>query len=421
MENKPQNIFEKLDKQSEQIEDISAKFEGINITDLYVLAKRTWDYGDFKTAQKYYNHISLLRPLDWEAPLMASLCNFSGVQDVRDIETSLPLRIDLYYATIKYLLQLDLNEEKKQDELKKCIDIIKTKLEKDKNAFYKNKDVFERGCINFIENLENSYIDFYERIKDINNSVIDELKRFTLDCFFDLVEKANYLSSSVDETKYNEYRKNATKAYNIDLDKLLLKKSKCEIGKVSLSNEDKNEIKLHGILCYEYDDKVIAQRKYRKKLIYGIIYIFISILGIISSLMINWPLLFVFIPSLLEGVLLIIKAIAQKDIINCYSFLCIKPKRTRLSSKGNIVVESKINFMYVCIVSLLFLQLFFCIFFGIYNFVKKDNVIFNVIFLISSITYWILYLLTIKKNDEYLSPLEGKYKYLYKGKYYKVD
>ena len=35
MENKPQNVFEKLDKQGEQIDDISSKLEGISINDLY--------------------------------------------------------------------------------------------------------------------------------------------------------------------------------------------------------------------------------------------------------------------------------------------------------------------------------------------------------------------------------------------------
>lgn len=56
----PQNLFEKLDKKGEQIEDISQRLEGISTNDLYVLAKRIWDYDNFQTAQKYYNHISLL-------------------------------------------------------------------------------------------------------------------------------------------------------------------------------------------------------------------------------------------------------------------------------------------------------------------------------------------------------------------------
>lgn len=60
MENMPQNLFEKLDKKGEQIEDISQRLEGISTNDLYVLAKRIWDYDNFQTAQKYYNHISLL-------------------------------------------------------------------------------------------------------------------------------------------------------------------------------------------------------------------------------------------------------------------------------------------------------------------------------------------------------------------------
>ena len=42
MENKPQNVFEKLDKQSEQIDDIASKLEDVNTNDLYALAKRAW-------------------------------------------------------------------------------------------------------------------------------------------------------------------------------------------------------------------------------------------------------------------------------------------------------------------------------------------------------------------------------------------
>ena len=65
MENNPQNVFEKLDKQGEQIEDISQRLEGISINDLYALAKRTWDCGDFQNAQKYYNNISKIGLIQW--------------------------------------------------------------------------------------------------------------------------------------------------------------------------------------------------------------------------------------------------------------------------------------------------------------------------------------------------------------------
>ena len=117
MENKPQNVFDKLDKQGEQIEDISQRLEGISIEDLYALAKRTWDYEDYQTAQKYYNHISLLRPLDWEAPLYASLCNARGRHDFYYWSDTLPAMSKVYLATIDYILNLNFDNSKKENEL----------------------------------------------------------------------------------------------------------------------------------------------------------------------------------------------------------------------------------------------------------------------------------------------------------------
>ena len=47
------NLFEKLNKQSETIDQVAEKLDGVSITDLYALAKRTWDYRDYEMAQKY--------------------------------------------------------------------------------------------------------------------------------------------------------------------------------------------------------------------------------------------------------------------------------------------------------------------------------------------------------------------------------
>lgn len=133
MENKPQNLFEKLDKQEEKIEDLSSKLDGISINDLYALAKRTWDYGDYQTAQKYYNHISLLKPLDWEAPLYASLCNFKGYHDMF-FWTKVPEQVEkIIISTIEYINKLDLDNNKKEEEMSKCIEIIKKEIQSTKN------------------------------------------------------------------------------------------------------------------------------------------------------------------------------------------------------------------------------------------------------------------------------------------------
>ena len=107
MENKSQSVFEKLDNQDKKIEEISSRLEGISINDLYALAKRTWEYGDFQTAQKYYNHISFLRPLDWEAPLYASLCNFHGFHEMF-FWVKVPEQIEkIIVSTIEYINNLD--------------------------------------------------------------------------------------------------------------------------------------------------------------------------------------------------------------------------------------------------------------------------------------------------------------------------
>ena len=97
----------------EKIDDISSKLEGISIEDLYVLVKRTWDYDDYQTVQKYYNYISLLRPLDWKAPLYASLCNFRGSHQVDFWEYGLNQASKVLISTINYINNLNKSIDEK--------------------------------------------------------------------------------------------------------------------------------------------------------------------------------------------------------------------------------------------------------------------------------------------------------------------
>lgn len=158
MENKPQNVFEKLDKQGEQIEDISQRLEGISINDLYALAKRTWDYGDFQTAQKYYNHISLLKPLDWEAPLYASLCNFKGYHDMFFWTKTPEQTKKIIISTIKYINNLELDIDKKESEMSKCIEIIEDNMLKTKDHYFKYKKEYDDTDSDYIYVLEEYFL-----------------------------------------------------------------------------------------------------------------------------------------------------------------------------------------------------------------------------------------------------------------------
>ena len=174
MENKPQNVFEKLDKQGKQIDDLSSKLEGISINDLYALAKRTWDYGDFQTAQKYYNHISLLKPLDWEAPLYASLCNFKGYHNMF-FWTKVPEQVEKkIVSTIKYINNLELDSDKKEKEMSKCVEIIKDEMLKTKEHYFKYKKEYDDADSDYVYILQEYFINVYNDIKDI------ELKAFKI-------------------------------------------------------------------------------------------------------------------------------------------------------------------------------------------------------------------------------------------------
>ena len=143
MVDKPNSVFEKLDEQSDKISDISEKLEGVSVNDLYALAKRTWDYRDYKTAQKYYNHISLLRPLEWEAPLYASLCNFHGYHDMIFWSKTLEQLTPIFVSTMEYINNLDLPEEEKEREFNTCVDIIKKEIKSIDDHYYKYKKEYD--------------------------------------------------------------------------------------------------------------------------------------------------------------------------------------------------------------------------------------------------------------------------------------
>lgn len=174
MENKSQSVFEKLDKQSEQLEAISQKIDGISINDLHALAKRTWDYGDYQTAQKYYNYISLLNPLDWEASLYASLCNFKGYHNMNFWVNAPKQEEKIIVSTIKYINSLKLDDNKKEDEMARCIEIVKKKMIETKNHYFEFKDNYNKIDSDYIFVLEEYFFDVYSAIKEINLKAIKE-------------------------------------------------------------------------------------------------------------------------------------------------------------------------------------------------------------------------------------------------------
>lgn len=422
MENKPQNVFEKLDKQGEQVEDISKKLEGVSVNDLYALAKRTWDYGDFQTAQKYYNHISLLRPLDWEAPLYASLCNFRGYHNL-DFWKNVNEQLEkIYISTIKYIYSLDLEETKKNEEIAKCLEIIKKEIISLKNMYFDYKDQLDDECSNYIYTLQNSILSIYLTLKDIK---INQSHEFSIDfsnILLDLISKTNKVSSKITKENLNELIGNNEENIKIDYEAIC---KMCNSNNLinSLSNEEIKEIKLKGTMYFEYDDKVISKRIFLKNLIFGIVLIAFSIIGIVCCIISNLVYCLAFIFPLLYGFVLTLRAFLFKDKIKCSSYLSVKRIKNRLSSNGTIVTEDKFNPINIILNIIMYLQLFISTIFCIALIIQYTehnsggiiNIIIAVILIVSALLYFIS---TLKNNNSYISTIDGKFLYKYKEKIY---
>lgn len=423
MENKPQNVFEKLDKQGEQIEDISQRLEGISINDLYALAKRTWDYGDHQTAQKYYNHISLLKPLDWEAPLYASLCNFKGYHDMF-FWTKVPEQVEkIIVSTIKYINNLELDSDKKEIEMSKCIEIIKTEMLSTKDHYFKYKKEYDVTDSDYIYVLEEYFINVYNEIKDIELKAIKVFNMSLVENCLNLIESTKKICSKISKDVYEELIGVSSKSFSIDFDKIVEENKTVAKPKNDLSLEEIKEIKLKGKMYFEYNDKVISKRHFRNKIIVSCMLILFSLAGIITSFLSkNWYSLFFSLP-LLYGWYLIGAAFTQKDKIKCKSFFSFSREYNRLTSDGNIVTEKKINIIIIVfgIGSVVLIGLGFSLFIKLLE-PNETNSILKIISAISMILSIIIYYLSyLKFSNEYHSKLDGTYLYFYNGKYYKFD
>lgn len=345
MENKPQNVFEKLDKQGEQIEDISQRLEGISINDLYVLAKRTWDYGDYQTAQKYYNHISLLKPLDWEAPLYASLCNFKGYHDIFFC-TKVPEQTEkIIISTIKYINSLELDNDKKESEMSRCLEIIKNDMLNTKDHYFKYKENYEETDLDYIYVLEEYFLNVYNETKDIELKAIKDFKIVLAENCLSLIESTKKISSKITKEVFEEMTNISSKNFDIDFDKIVEENKAIAKPKNELSFDEIKEIKLKGKMYFEYNDKVISNRNFKRNRKIGLLLSLISIFGIVISFIGEWYWLFAFVFSLIYGVLLIIKASTEKKIIKCSSLLCNNRVKNRLTSDGNVVKDELFNSM----------------------------------------------------------------------------
>lgn len=177
------SVFDMLNKQGQDILDLSSKFSDMDVNDMYESAKRHFELENYATALKYYEHIYLLRPLDWKAPFYAGLCKTRGNYNVYEwVYKVFPTAVKVYFVAFKQIKDIA-NDDEKAKAFKEVYDSaliygrrslnifinhVKKKFLKDKYKVLKDEMLLIYSIQEYVARLTKNIIEngFYEEYKD---------------------------------------------------------------------------------------------------------------------------------------------------------------------------------------------------------------------------------------------------------------
>lgn len=172
-----ESVFGKLEKQGKEISDLSSKFSDMDVEDLYKIAKSHFDAENYDVAKQYYEHICLLKPLDWKAPFYLGLCKSKGNFTVYEwVYKAFPFATRAYFTAI--------NQIKTLSDIKE----IKSAI----------KEVYDSGCLyamrsteNFVKNIKEA--DAQRKLKLYNDEIalIFAIQQFIINLIKELKEFGN--------------------------------------------------------------------------------------------------------------------------------------------------------------------------------------------------------------------------------------
>ena len=73
-----ESVFDKLDKQGEDLSALSSKFSEMDINDLYKAAEIAYKERNYPAAIRYYEQLCTLKPKDWKPPFYLGICKYKG-------------------------------------------------------------------------------------------------------------------------------------------------------------------------------------------------------------------------------------------------------------------------------------------------------------------------------------------------------
>lgn len=347
----PENLFEKVDRQSEKIDLVAGKLEGVCIEDLYALAKRTWDYKDYDMVQKYYNHISLLQPLDWKAPYCASLCGCMGPLQI-DLWGRRPKTAYSYYAsTVDYIQSRTLPQAEQEQAVLQATDIVLSVFREyiDIYLIPENRKSFDECAPEFKRELQKAFICVIKKLDAFESDLFQEKQKEACHVLGDFLEKYCQADQSIVVAK-EDFEKYIHPLYpDIQYDENLF------------SEPDPNriaEVKLRGHCYLEYKDKVIAERRVKKNAIFAIL-LFAATLTTTMIPMIEgggfmWlaPVSIIFVPL---SVLFLLRSIGSRQGIRQDGWLYPSRWKFRKNSDENVVCERKPMWMSIVLRTIVYL------------------------------------------------------------------
>ena len=406
-----ENIFEKIDKQSKSIEKVADKLDGISIQDLYALAKRTWDYKDYETAQKYYNHISLLAPLEWKAPFYASLCGCLNLKEFAESIYCPSKSFDYYVATIEYIESLDNSKNEKNSNICEATKILLSVFQRFIDVYNKsvNKNIFDEHWPEYKENILRAFFDLIEKIEKYEDFHIKEIAIQAINEYLTFIKECcSYLPAQLTREKIAHFIELSNYADKEFFDNMKYKEKPLE-SEEELTEEQKVNIKVKGKCYLRYKDKVLAKRRFNKDLICGFVLSLFATVYISVSILSNkpWFALVQTVP-LCYGMIFIIRAFVQKNRIKADSLLNFDRVKYRLTSENNAVYESifsPMQWVIIIIPSVYFGTTFLPII------VFSDNVFLIIVGVILSVIISIAGLFTVKKINGNMTKVfdyEGK-------------
>lgn len=407
MENKGNSVFEKLDDQGQKIDDISDKLKDVNENDLFALAKRCWNYKDFKSAQKYFTQVSLINPLNWEASLYASLCNFRGGFTINYIVTFPDQVENIVIATIDYINDLSLSKEEKEIEISKLFNIIKEYIEANVRNYENNKRNFENYDITYPLNLELYIYNIYNKIISLGYVKDKEIYYFLLEQISKIIIISDVVCDYIDKTTLKEIQSIKDKKTNLDS---FDKGSNLKNSRI-FKNEDKK------VLCLEYKDKKKGRINNIVDILCGALLSIISILGLIFVYPKEYNNIYLsfFILSLISGLFLLLKGITQIKIIKIKSIFYVHNVFNLYDERVlQVIKQRKIYFSTFCFFYQTGLSVWAIMYLLLETLNKSKDIYFIVLlvfYLLACITLLVIYL---KKG-------ESRIYYLQNGKKYYLD